>query len=242
MYKEVTSGTGLIGRWGLNDNTGTTANNSIAGRPNGTLTNGPAWVTGFPMPDTTPPTAPTGLSATSGSTIINLTWTANIESDLNGYNVYRYVAPSTYAKVNASLITGTSYAVTGLTNGTPYTYVVTAVNRTYNESGYSSSASATPAVDTIPPAAPTGLTATGGNKLVNLTWTANGESDLAGYNLYRSTTLGGPYTKVNTPLITGISYTDSNLTNGTPYYYVLPRSGYIEQRVGEFERSHRNAR
>ena len=47
---EITSGTGLIGRWGLNENTGTSAANSIAGSEAGTLkgTVGlPAWVAGF---------------------------------------------------------------------------------------------------------------------------------------------------------------------------------------------------
>ena len=47
MNTELTAGTGLIGRWGLNDDTGTTATNSIGGSPNGTLTNGPTWVPGF---------------------------------------------------------------------------------------------------------------------------------------------------------------------------------------------------
>ena len=46
---ELTSGTGLLGRWGLNDGAGTTAVNSIAGSPGGTLTNGPTWVTGGPF-------------------------------------------------------------------------------------------------------------------------------------------------------------------------------------------------
>ncbi|HEY3338612.1 MAG TPA: LamG domain-containing protein, partial [Propionicimonas sp.] len=44
MTSELTSGTGLIGRWGLNEGTSTTAVNSIAGSPNGTLVNGPTWV------------------------------------------------------------------------------------------------------------------------------------------------------------------------------------------------------
>ncbi len=49
MYAELTGGTGLIGRWGLNEGSGTTAANSIAGRPNGTLTGSPTWVAGFPQ-------------------------------------------------------------------------------------------------------------------------------------------------------------------------------------------------
>ncbi len=47
MNTEVTSGTGLLGRWGLNEGTGTTAANSVAGAPAGTLTNGPTWTTGY---------------------------------------------------------------------------------------------------------------------------------------------------------------------------------------------------
>ena len=59
---ELTSGTGLVARWGLNEGSGTTINSSVGTFP-GTLTNGPIWVT----TDLTPPAAPTGLSATGGS-------------------------------------------------------------------------------------------------------------------------------------------------------------------------------
>ena len=43
MNQEIAAGTGLIGRWGLNENTGTTAYDSTAPAQNGTLTNGPVW-------------------------------------------------------------------------------------------------------------------------------------------------------------------------------------------------------
>ena len=53
ISQELTSGTGLVARWGLNDGSGTAATNSVAGGPNGTLTNGPTWVDGttFAPPD-----------------------------------------------------------------------------------------------------------------------------------------------------------------------------------------------
>ena len=51
MSQEISSGSGLIGRWGLNNGSGTSATNSIAGSPNGTLTNGPTWVTGQTFPN-----------------------------------------------------------------------------------------------------------------------------------------------------------------------------------------------
>lgn len=75
--------------------------------------------------------------------------------------------------------------------------------------------------DTTPPAAPTGLAATGGNGVVNLDWNDNGESDLAGYNVHRSTTSGGPYTKINASLVAASTYSDTTVTNGTTYYYVV---------------------
>ena len=46
---ELTTASGLLGRWGLNDGAGFTAVNSVGSSPNGTLTNGPTWVTGSPF-------------------------------------------------------------------------------------------------------------------------------------------------------------------------------------------------
>ena len=55
---EVTSGTGLIGRWGLNEGSGIVAFNSVFGRPAGTLMNAPVRVVnGFPA-DVVAPSAP----------------------------------------------------------------------------------------------------------------------------------------------------------------------------------------
>lgn len=48
MNQELTSGTGLIGRWGFNEGTGTTTADSTTPAENGTLTNGPTWVAGGP--------------------------------------------------------------------------------------------------------------------------------------------------------------------------------------------------
>jgi len=50
LTSEISSAPGLIGRWGLNENTGTTCLNSgSAGTVTGTLTNGPLWITGTPF-------------------------------------------------------------------------------------------------------------------------------------------------------------------------------------------------
>jgi hypothetical protein len=65
------------------------------------------------------------------------------------------------------------------------------------------------------PAAPTGLTATAGNAAVTLNWTAS--SGAGSYNVYRSTA-SGQEVRVATG-VSGTSFTDSGLTNGTAYYY-----------------------
>jgi fibronectin type 3 domain-containing protein len=67
------------------------------------------------------------------------------------------------------------------------------------------------------PISPTNLVATAGNGQVALSWTAS--NGAMSYNVKRSTTSGGPYTTEGSP--TATSYTDTGLTNGTPYYYVV---------------------
>jgi hypothetical protein len=69
-----------------------------------------------------------------------------------------------------------------------------------------------------PPAAPTGLAATAGNTQVSLSWTAS--AGATAYNIHRATVSGGPYTPIQTGWA-GTSFTDTGLTNGTTYYYVV---------------------
>ncbi|QMV43203.1 glycoside hydrolase family 48 protein [Cohnella cholangitidis] len=154
---------------------------------------------------TTQPTVPAGLTAAAGNAQATLSWTAS--SGAASYNVKRATTNGgPYATV-ATGVTGTSYADTGLTNGTTYYYVVSAVNAA-GESANSAQASATPiAVPTVP-AAPTGLTATGGNAQVALSWTAS--SGAVSYNVKRATTNGGPYATVATG-VTGTSYADTGI-------------------------------
>ena len=111
---------------------------------------------------------------------------------------------------------GTTYADTKLTNGTAYYYVVTAVGAA-GESGNSNQASATPTAAPTAPVPPLNLTATGGNQQVSLAWTAS--AGATSYNVKRAATNGGPYTTVASPA--GTSYTDTAVTNGTAYYYVV---------------------
>lgn len=65
---------------------------------------------------------------------------------------------------------------------------------------------------------PTGLAASALNNSVSLNWSA--ATGATSYNIKRSTTAGGPYTTIATA-VTGTTYADTGLTNGTTYYYVV---------------------
>lgn len=84
--------------------------------------------------------------------------------------------------------------------------------------------------------------ALGGTCVVNVThsatlnWTASTSSNVVGYNIYRGTASGGPYTKLTSSPTALTSYTDNNVVSGQTYYYVATavdsssnESGYSNQ-------------
>ncbi|MDQ7779968.1 MAG: fibronectin type III domain-containing protein, partial [Planctomycetota bacterium] len=175
-----------------------------------------------PTGDTTPPASPTGIVLTPGDKQMTVRWQPNTEPDLAGYNVYYSASPWTLA--NAALIPATSfqYVVSGLTNGVSYSFIVTAVDTAGNESVQSAAVSAIPAPDTTPPAPPTGLVVMPGHEKVTLTWNYSLEPDIAGYNVYYSSS---PWIQAN-PVLIPLSvappwYTVMNLQNGTTYLFVV---------------------
>jgi hypothetical protein len=163
----------------------------------------------------TPPPAPTGLTATAGNAQVSLSW--NASSGATSYNVKRSTTSGGPFTTIATGVTSTSFTNTGLTNGTTFFYVVSAVNAA-GESGNSNQASATPQNAQTPPPAPTGLTANPGDAQVSLSW--NASSGATSYNVKRSTTSGGPYTTIATG-VTSTSFTNTGLTNGTTFFYVV---------------------
>ena len=164
-------------------------------------------------PQGTAPATPAGLTATAADKQANLAWSAS--TGATSYNVKRSTTHGgPYTQLASPTIT--SYADTGLTDGTTYYYVVSAVNAT-GESANSNEVSATPMAATTAPAAPTGVTASAGDKQVVLNW--NASSGAASYHVKRGTVSGGPYTQVAAPNVT--TDTDTGLTDGTTYYYVV---------------------
>src|SRR6266853_1717474 len=159
--------------------------------------------------DTTPPTTPTGLTAAAaGSTGANLSWTASTDNvGVTGYIVRRngvqVAAPST-----------TSFADTGLSAATTYSYTVAARDAAGNISSNSASVSITIA-DTTPPTTPTGLTAAvAGSTGANLSWNASTDNvGVTGYIVRRNGV------QVATPATT--SFADAGLSAATTYSYTV---------------------
>ncbi|ABQ26212.1 fibronectin type III domain-containing protein [Geotalea uraniireducens] len=177
-----------------------------------------AATTVTPTPAPTVPAAPSGVTATGGAKQVTLSWPA--VSGATSYNVYWSTA-SGVTTANGTRIAGATspYVHTGLSAGTSYYYIVTAVNGA-GESAPSTQATATtnaplPAV----PAAPTGVTATGGANQVSLSWSA--VSGATSYNVYWSTTSG--VTTASGTKIAGATspYVQTGLAAGTAYYYIV---------------------
>jgi hypothetical protein len=84
--------------------------------------------------------------------------------------------------------------------------------------------------DETAPAAPSGLTASARFGRVELHWAANGESDLDGYDVLRATSPAGPFTRVNPSRLSTTAYTDTAVTGGTTYVYVVTASDTANHR------------
>lgn len=154
-------------------------------------------------PDTTPPTVPTGLSATALSVPqINLSWTASSDNvAVTGYRIFRG------GTLLITLGNVTTYQDTGLASSTLYTYNVEAIDAASNVSGQSSSASAT----TPAPANPV------------LEWDAVTDPNLSFYRVYYGTAHGIYQQAFGSGINVGnvTTYTVTGLSSGTTYYYAV---------------------
>jgi hypothetical protein len=83
--------------------------------------------------DRFPPAAPANLRATASANSVELSWDANTEPDLAGYVVYRSVNGGSFAKI-ASVNEIPAYSDKPVEAGKTYRYVVTAIDRSGNES------------------------------------------------------------------------------------------------------------
>ncbi len=98
---------------------------------------------------------------------------------------------------------------------TPYTVTFTpqASGATSASLSFSSNASNSPAAQSM-----TGTGATPTQHTADLTW--NSSNSAVGYNIYRGTVSGGPYSMINASLVGSTAYSDNTVASGQTYYYV----------------------
>jgi fibronectin type 3 domain-containing protein len=178
--------------------------------------------------DTPPPGRPSGIQASGADAKVTVQWTAPA-TGATSYNIYYNTAsgvtPSNYlGKIENAV---SPQDVTGLTNGTTYYFVVTAIN-TGGESGPSSEKSATPG---SAPGTPTKVTVTAGSGQITVQW--NTVTYATDYNIYYSSV----YTTTDDLLVNGTRVSANalsadpqpttqtqvipSLTTGTTYYFIV---------------------
>ncbi|NDB18063.1 MAG: hypothetical protein EB027_02120, partial [Actinobacteria bacterium] len=133
--------------------------------------------------DATPytvPGAPSGVSATAGAASATVSWNAAVG---NGAAISGYTVTAAPGGKTCTTIGALSCTVTGLTNGTSYTFTVTASNA--SGEGPASAASA-PATPRTTPDAPTAVSAVAGDGSATVSWSApsfDGGSSITGYTV-----------------------------------------------------------
>jgi hypothetical protein len=180
-----------------------------AGPPSSTATQAFTLTLVVDMAGATPNTLPAGTAGVAYSQSLN---------SVGG------TPPITYQFSSGTLPPGlniTTPGATGLLSGTPtsagsFAFAFEATDSSTPAQQYFESVTLN-----IAPQPPTGLISAyvAGTTVVNLGWTASTSGGVTGYNVYRATTPGGPYTNIGSA--TGTNFTDGNAIGGSTYYYVV---------------------
>jgi Concanavalin A-like lectin/glucanases superfamily/Abnormal spindle-like microcephaly-assoc'd, ASPM-SPD-2-Hydin/Immunoglobulin domain len=117
-------------------------------------------------------------------------------------------------------VTGTEFSTSGLTPPVTLTTGQSAPLNVVFAPTTSGGVSGSIAVVSNATNSPATITLSGSAHSVDLSWTAS-TSVVTGYNVYRGTTSGGPYLRLNTSLVPILSYTDSTVQSGQTYFYVV---------------------
>jgi len=138
------------------------------------------------------------------------------------------VGPLTWTLAGGTLPPGISLSSSGILLGTPtangaYSFSVHLVD---SSNPQKSVTSATLTLNVVP-VPPTGLIGshTQGTTTVNLGWSPSVSNGVVGYNVYRALQSGGPFTKVNASLDATTNFTDSTVSVGNTYFYVVTAVG-----------------
>jgi hypothetical protein len=183
---------------------------SNASNPNLSI---PLSGTGTPVPQGTLAVTPTSMDF--GNVVVGT------NSQLTG----TLTASGESVTVSSDIFNGSAYALSGISfpvtipagQHVQFTITFTPAG-TGTASGsvsFASNASNSPTVETF-----TGVGTPPPQHSVNLSWTASTSPNISGYNIYRGTKSGGPYSKINAVLNASTVYTDTTVADGQTYYYV----------------------
>ena len=188
--------------------------NSVGSGPASAASNA---VTITPDVELAPPAAPAGLTATAGDAQVTLKWTASTDTSIIGYEYSD--DGNAWAAIADSDATTSSHTVTGLTNGTAYTFHLRAVNAA-GDGAASTANTVTPMAPIVRPGVVTNLIATPGDTQVTLNWTAPTAGGAVN-NYYYSMSDGYGWRVIPNSNATTVMYTVTGLTNGQTYNFIV---------------------
>jgi titin len=165
------------------------------------------------------PGVPLNVVATPGDKQVSVAWAAPANAGTSAITGYVVEFTSSAGTATQALGLATSITISGLTNGTAYTFRVAAVNAAGMGEFSAPSASATP--QALPPATPAAPTATAGNERASLTWAApfDSGSAITDYEIQFSRDNGVNWNTFADGASTATSTTVLRLENGTPYVF-----------------------
>lgn len=168
----------------------------------------------------TVPSAVTGLTAAPANGAVGLTWAAPSSTGgaaITAYRVQRSTNGTTWTTVTSSAPLTRTFNVTGLTNGTRYSFRVAAIN----VAGVGTNSAVVASTPRTVASAPRALTARPRSRAVALSWTAptsNGGAPITAYRVQRSLN-GRTWTTVTSSAPLSRTFTVTGLRNGTQYSF-----------------------
>ena len=162
------------------------------------------------------PTAPVITRVLPGPTRLTIDWIAPTATGGNSLSYVATATPTSGSPVSCPSTTSTSCVITGLTDDTEYTVVVTATNTvTSSKTSTSESATGTPFTNSV---SPRPLVATAGNGTITFTWDSPTAytGTITSYKLYYKPTTSGSYT-TETVTATVFTKTLTGIAAGTRY-------------------------